>query len=448
MLIGVVGTALRAGANLILLPLVVTHLDPEEQALWWVLIALGNFAFLADLGFGSAIVRVYSYFWAGAQDFKTEGLMPTSTGEPNLDGICRLNTTVRYLFLRLCSGSILLLAVVGTLVLYKPVQELPNSMDGWIAWAIYLMAIWYSIFTSQWFLTLQGINRVREMHMAYVVSSLSYVAVTSILLLLDWGLMGMAVATVVRAFAQRWVGRTAVFRAIPQLRAVSEQPDVTMLKRLWPNAKKFAILSLGSYFIGNTSILVSSQLLGSSVTASLGVTNQLAFFLVAFASLWTSVKWPEITVLRTQQRVDEMSVLFSRRLGLAALTFILGAIAITLIGNDLLELKGAKTRLLPMPYLIFFLVYAGLQMIYVQFGTLALTENVIPFFRISIITGLAVVTLSLLFTPSFGLWGLLSAPFIAEWAYSGWYTIQRGFQGQHFTPIQFLRSVLRLPIKT
>ena len=87
-----------------------------------------------------------------------------------------------------------------------------------------------------------------------------------------------------------------------------------MLKRLWPNAKKFGIMSIGSYCITQGLILIGSQFLPLNILASLGLTQQIGIFLTSIASLWLQVKWPEITILRTQGQLREMSVLFAKRL--------------------------------------------------------------------------------------------------------------------------------------
>jgi hypothetical protein len=82
------------------------------------------------------------------------------------------------------------------------------------------------------------------------------------------------------------------------------------------------------------------------------------------------------------------------------------------------------------------------QIFYVQFGGLALTENVVPFFKISLFTGLGVIVCSLILTPLFGLWGLVAAPFLVEMAGNSWFTVRRGFQGQPLTPRRFALAAL------
>ncbi len=439
------GTAIRLGANILLLPLILLTLSQEEQALWWVFVALGNFSFLADLGFAPAIVRVYNFFWAGADDFETEGLKPATGTEPNYPKIRQLHATVCFLFKRLSLGAVLILAVVGSLLLYKPIQAGGEPGRLWLTWLLYLLFIWFNILSSQWTLALQGINQLREMHRASLFSSLSYLIVAGSLLSNGWGLSAMVVAIGVRGIVLRAIARRAFCKTIPGIQNSDEPAELTILSRLWPNARKFAILALGSYFVTSTSVLISAHFLGPDVTASLGLTVQIGGFIAGFATLWTGVKWSEITILRTQDRSKEMAVLFFRRFLLVLATFSILAVLVVLFGDVILEWKDTKTRLLPTPYLVFFLTYLGLQTFYAQLGNLVLTQNVVPFFKISISTGIGVVILSVLFTWAFGLWGLLLAPFVVEWLYSGWFTTRLGFRSQPLPIRETLKVALRIP---
>jgi len=78
---------------------------------------------------------------------------------------------------------------------------------------------------------------------------------------------------------------------------------------------------------------------------------------------------------------------------------------------------------------------------------LAFTENVVPFFKIAIFTGLGMLALSLIMTRACGLWGMLIAPLIAECVYSAWFTVRRGFRGQCLKPGEFVRAAFSGQIK-
>jgi O-antigen/teichoic acid export membrane protein len=440
---GVFATAVRVGANLFLLPLLLGRMSTAELALWYIFLALGSFANLADFGFGQSISRVYSYLWAGAEDFDAEGLRaPPTNREPNRPRIRQLTATVHFFYWRLSVAATLVLAVVGTVVLMKPTAAVAEPRLAWIAWAGYLLTIGFNLATGWWMLACQGIGRVRELQAAYTWSGLAYVACAAALLSNGWGLLAVVVASALRGVLTRQYCRRVYYAAVPRIATQTEPQSRDILKRLWPNASKFGMISLGAFFLTNGTVLISSNFLDSSITASFGVTAQIGAFLANFATLWLSVKWPYLTMLRTQGRLVEMSVLFARRLAFSLGTFIILAAFVVLVGNPLLAWKGTHTRLLATPALIFYFVYLAQQIFYGQFGSLAFTENVVPFFKIALFTGLWMLALSMVMTWTFGFWGMLAAPLLAETTYSSWYTVKRGFSGQPLTLRQFLRAAL------
>ena len=436
MLAGVLGTGIRVGANLLLVPLVLLKLSAAELASWWVFVALGCFGNLADFGFGSTIPRIYSYLMA-------EGLREAkNAGKPNFAGISRVNATVRSLYLKVSLAAVGLLTIGGTIFLMKPAAESGVPQKIWCFWAVFIVAIGYNLATSHWVLAVQGLNRMRDLQIVYVWGGLSYAACAALLLFCHMGLASMVIATFVKGFIMHGRCRQIYRTIVPRPEHLAK-PDPDIVRKLWPNAYKFGITAVGAYCLTNGGVLICSQLLGKEVTASYGLTAQIGGFLVSFSGLWLAVKWPEIAILRTQGRLEEMAVLFARRLTLVMLSFISLALIVLFAGNALLAWKGTHTRLLAAPYLAFYLIYLAQGIFCVQFGMLAFTENVVPFFKIGLYTGLAVIVSSLILTRFFGLWGLLAAPLIAEALYSTWFTVRRGFQGQPLAPRQFALAAIR-----
>jgi O-antigen/teichoic acid export membrane protein len=443
MFFGIFATGVKVGANLLLLPILLSKLPEADLALWWLFGALGGFANLADFGFGATIARVYSYLWAGAEDFDAEGLRPPPVSrEPNLPRIRQLSATVGYFYWLLAIAATLVIAVIGTFLLRKTVAAVADPRLAWMAWAGQVFLIGYGLGTSRWMLACQGLGRMREVQAAYLFGGLTYVALATVLLLNGWGLLGLLAATFARELIARNYCRWVYHAAVPKVSALHVKPDKEILKRLWPNASKLGVLSIGSFLLSNGSVLISGQLKDVSVTASFGLTAQIGGFLTNFAALWLVVKWPVISMLRIQGRLQEMSILFARRLAFTMGTYVVLATLVVLIGNWLLALKGTHTRLLPAPLLIFYFIYLAQQLFYVQFGALAYSENVVPFFKIGILTGMGMFILSFLMTWAFGLWGMLLAPLIAESAYSSWFTVRRGFRGQPLTARELLKAAV------
>lgn len=442
MLVAMLGTAFRVGANLIILPLILTFLTQEQQAVWWVFLALGDFANLADFGFGQVIQRVYSVLWAGAEDFESVGLKPaTGSREPNLKRIAELNATVRLLYRRIALGGCAILALAGTLYLMKVLAPMPDHRIIWLMWAAYLVVIGFNLGTVHWMFASQGTNRVREMHLALLWSNMAYLLVVSLLLWARLGLVAMIASTALRAFMLRMLARRAYHQVVPRTEGMPSTPNPQMLKRLWPNSWKFGVQALGAYFLVKTPVLICASILGPATTASFGLTSKIGDFVCGLAPLWLIVKWPQLTVLRTQGRLAEMAVLFARRLALSMLTFAGLALLVMLLGNTLLAAKGTSTRLLPLPYQAVFFAYLSLHIFYMNWAMLVMTENTVPFFKISVATGLGMVGVSLILTRLWGLWGLLLSPLLAELACNAWYSIRAGLRCQPLNGRQLIRAV-------
>ncbi len=443
MLAGVLGNGIRVGGNLILIPLVLVELSSSELALWWVFLALGNFGNLADFGFGSTITRIYGYLWAGAEDFDAEGLRMAKTGgSPNFAGISRVNVTVRSLYLKISMVAVSLLAIGGTLFLLRPIGQSGLGANVWWLWVVYVMAIGYNLATSHWALAVEGLNRIRDLQLACVLSGLGYFVCAAVLLVCKMGLASMVIASFVGGWILRWRCRQVYRQVVPEP-AQPVVPDAHIVRKLWPNACKFGILSIGSFCIVNGGVLICSQFLGKEITASFGLTAKLTYFIMGFAGLWLQVKRPEIVILRTQGRLEEMARLFAGRLTLVMASFVGMGLLLFFAGDAVLAWKGSSTHLVPAPILACYLTYWAQQIFSTQFANLCYTENVVPFFKINLFTGLGGMVGSLILTPLFGLWGLVVAPFMVEMAYSSWFTVRRGFQGQPLTPRQFALAAIR-----
>ena len=443
MFFGLLGTAVRVGSNILLLPVALSHLSSAEMSAWWIFLSLGAISNLADFGFAPAITRVYSFLWAGADDFDAEGLRPPPEhGKPNLPRIAQLHGTVAHLYTLLATLVALVLAGGGTFFLWRTGYLAESPRYGWTAWAVFVAVTTLNLKTSYWLMAAQGINRVRDAQMANLLSGLAYLLVGAFLLICGLKLLALAAAVAARALIGRWVCVRAFHQAAQSEKMPPPSVDRSMLKRLWPNAKKLGIMSIGSYCVTQSLILVGSQFLPVETVASLGLTQQIGIFATSIATLWLQVKWPEITILRTKGRLPEMSVLFARRLFLAVASFFFISAFVVLAGNEFLAWKGTHTRLLPFLPLAYYLGYLALQMTYGAFGVLAMTENVIPFHRIAIGTGIATLVLSVVMTSQWQLWGLLLAPLICEIAYSAWFTIRCGFASQPLTIGKFFRGIL------
>ena len=104
------------------------------------------------------------------------------------------------------------------------------------------------------------------------------------------------------------------------------------------------------------------------------------------------------------------------------ITFIIGGLAIAILGNWMLDLIHSETRLLPTDMLCTMLCVYTLGKNHAIAAGFISADNRIPFFIPSLLSGGGTVILLWLFLSIFhwGIWGMILAPGIAQLVYQNW----------------------------
>jgi O-antigen/teichoic acid export membrane protein len=431
------GTLLRVGASVFVLPLVLRKLPPEHLGLWYVFGTLGGFALLLDLGFEATIARTTAYLWAGATRLTAFGFHEEAaiSREPNRALLAELIATLRAYYRRLGLGVLLLLSGGGGAWVWIKTASLPEASSLRAAWFVYAFGSCLNFVSGRWPALLTGIGAMRESQQIAIVALLLYYVAAVAGLLAGFGLWALVIATVAMGVLARELGRRA-FRRAAALPGGIPNPHFfpTIFAALWPNAWRTGLVSLGYFLIVQANTLVCSAFLGLKTTASYGLTFQLVTMLAGLSAVWVQVKLPLINQLRVQSAHAEIACLFARRLRLTVASFAAGAVVIIFAAPVVLAMIGSKTSLLPTAPLAAMLLIQFLEMHHNQYGHLVLSENHNPFLKPALLSGGAVMLLSVALTPRLGVWGLLLSAGTVQAAYSNWWTVLRGIRGLRLTP--------------
>jgi hypothetical protein len=156
---------------------------------------------------------------------------------------------------------------------------------------------------------------------------------------------------------------------------------------------------------------------------------QAVTLLVGISGIWVRVKLPAINHLRAQGMVERIREIFRQRIVFALLTFGAGAVALLLFGSRLLEMLNSQTQLLPTAFLATLLLIQLLEMHHSLYAELVYSENLNPFVTPALISGGAIIILSVLMTPRFGVWGILLASGSVQLCFNNWWPIVRATRG-------------------
>jgi len=413
------------------LPVMLNKLNQEELGFWYVMLALGGIVTFLHLGYGSMVQRSAAYFMAGAQQLVKFGLSERGKdNRPNYAGLKSLVQTMRIFYWAVALIAMISLLLIGTTWLESSILTPANTMEFLAIWYVYLIGGVIYIAGELWYQLLIGINEVRLTQTFFVISLFANYIITIAGLLLGFGLWSVVCGKIVEGLFVRGLGWHFFNKRIgPNLGHLKWCIDWELFCALWPNAWRISLLVIFGYLTVETKRLVTAEFFDLVVVASLGVSLQLARAIKQISSIWVSVKYPVFSQMRVNNDFQRLNQLLMQRLVLSATTFVMFSIGYILLGKLLLEMLNSNTQLLAQSMLVMICLTAFFEMISEVSYQIVLTENRNPFVPVSIITGVLVVSASLILVVPYGIWGILVASLLGQATFSFWYFPYKAWKG-------------------
>ena len=270
-------TAIRAGGNLLVLPLMLHKLSPEDLGLWYVFLSLGGMASLIDFGFYPTMSRVTAYLWAGAQEIHETGVPPVSDAgdsppAPNYRLLADLVKTMQIYYRGIGILITAIMGIFGTAWIVHKAHFLPDARLVLWAWLLFLAGIFVNITSGMWHPLLSGINQVRLNQQVFVCGLIANYLTIVVGLLLGAGLFAPVAGFFLMGAISRAVARLK-FNAFTKAKehAPSARWSSELLRGLWPTAWRTGVVTLGIYATLNLGTIICSVFLGLKAAASYGL---------------------------------------------------------------------------------------------------------------------------------------------------------------------------------
>jgi O-antigen/teichoic acid export membrane protein len=442
-------TVLRVGANVFVLPFVLRKLPSDQLGIWYVFGAIGGLASLLDFGFEQTITRMTSFAWGGATRFVAFGIHQEDAApenpKPNLPLLRDLIATLKAYYFYVGIAVLVLLGVGGSGWIWFKTEGLDTAETLRLAWLVYAAGCCLNFVIGRWPALLTGVGAVREAQQAAILSQLFYYVIVIAGLLAGLGIWALVLGLVGMGFVARHWGKKFFKKKVhlpgglPGMRFHRE-----MFHAVWPNAWRTGMVGIGAFLSLQANTLICSAMLSLKITAAYGLGFQLVNILFGLCGVWVAVKLPLINTLRVQGRNEEIASLFARRMRLTLLSYAAGALAIIYVAPLALHWLGSKTPLISTEQLAVLALIRFLELHQTQYCLLVLSENHNPFLKPSLISGVAIVVVSLVLTPLYGIWGLLFSMGVVQLFFNVWWPVLRALRGLEQKPADyFLHQFLR-----
>ena len=437
-------------SGLILLPLVLRLLTKEEIGFNYIMLSVGGLVNLLDFGFSKQFGRNFSYVFGGAKSLVKTGMLKQNAGNKiNYTLLKDLIHAARLVYGWMALISFILLGVFGTLYVIRITdgfELVDNSI--WI-WGVFVCSVCANIYFKYLNSLVRGKGQIAELYRVEVLGRILQLALNISFLLLEFGLLGVALGNLMYPFFTRYLLFNVFYDA--NTRFELSKIDHSLLRAreiffiIWPTTKKIGLVFVGAYFIGRASVFISGLYLELDMIASFGIMIQLFRYIVSLGSVFFSVQQPKIAALRVHHNNAEILRIFSLSMGVFYVFYILSSVVLINLAPLMLSWMGSSVVLPSSNILVLYAVVLFLENNHSFFSSLIVTKNEVPFVKASLYSGFATLIFSIAwleFFPDYSLLGLVLVPGLVQVSYNNWKWPVFVFREFEISLIDYMKAIL------
>ena len=310
--------------------------------------------------------------------------------------------------------------VGGTFYVYTAIPEESFSRRIIYAWITYSIGVVINFYYGYLGSILQGRGEYSKYNKATIYSRGINFVVGVFLVCNGYGLLGLGVSSLACAFTYRIL--LYRYGAINKYKIsiCTHDRRREIVKILWHNSSRFGVVLLAVFLIWRANTLIATSSLGILESTSYIFAIQIFILINTIASVPFNLYLPKLNALRSHGDNKEIYNTFSVLIVTTLIVYMVAFMAMLIIGNYFLSMLGSSTKLPDSEILIWMGIIFLLEINHGTCANFITTGNKIPFVSSSIITGIAIFTLSICLAPIYGIAGLLFSQGIVQIIYNNW----------------------------
>ena len=421
-----VGIITSMGTNFAILPFLIKYLSSDMLGLWYVYLSIGGIVILFDFGFNPTFARNIAYCWSGAKSLERQGVVFSESQGPNYELLTKVIAICEKLYLRIALVALIILAIPGTLYVFRISGNLFNSTI-LISWFIYVLAVVANLYYGYYATLLRGVGAISDYNKANVIARIIQISTSITLLMLGFGIIGVSLAYLLNGMFIRLISRNKFYSYSNmkcKLKNYTSFEDVelkTIFFNIFSNAKKDGVVFVSNYLAGQCSTLVCSTYLTLSQTGAYSIAVQLATAIATIAAALFTAYLPSFQSLYINNNIEQTKKMLSSSMVIYTVLYWLGFVVLMCVGIPFI--KWIKpSAILESSIIATVFVYEFLYKRHSYYASYISCTNSIPYVTSYIISSIGGLALSIILIRAFDLeiWGLILGQLIIQLAYNNW----------------------------
>ncbi|MGJ0237293.1 hypothetical protein ACQEPB_02075 [Novosphingobium fluoreni] len=343
---------IRMGGLALLLPLVLTRLDTKQVLVWQMLSTITMMVNWTDFGFSPTFSRIIAFARGGGTLRDLYAARPGKANWPVSDeeatrplDLSAVLGTQRSIYRRLIVCAMVVALVFGTGALWKPVRELAQPSDGWLAWAFTAGAALLTLANGANVSVLTGFDRIATARRVEAACGVLQLSSTSIVTLTGGGLVAIVACYSFWLIPMALANRHNVAQlGLDLSEAARRGLDRSIFHVVWPAAWRSGIGILMSTGIIQASGLIYAQIAQAQAAAAYLLALRLFTAISQISQAPFYSRLPAMAHARGKQNFTEVASLAKRGMAMAHWTFVAGALTMTIVAPWALQLIGSSVH--------------------------------------------------------------------------------------------------------
>lgn len=432
---------------IVVLPLVLTRFSAQEIVVWYLMATFLGLQHVIDIGFSPTFSRIITYLVGGVTLDDLRRPSKSGTGILDREDLNRVYSTMSSIYLWLGLAWTLLLLLVGSSALKRPISQVDDSRSAWIAWLVILGVSYISFWGEKYVSYLMGLNQVALLRRWDTIAAIGAIVTSFLVLYLGGGLLALVIGNqswqVLKVVRNGWLARSA---ADGVMRGFSKQPfSRPIFNAVWPSAWRSGVGVLLSYGVIQSSGIIYAQVGSTASIASYLLGMRFMQILTQFSQAPFYSKIPVYSRLYAEGKKEELLQIAQRAMGLSHWAFVVGFLGIEFVVQPLLEIIGSNASF-PPPLLW---TLMGLAFFAERFGAMHIqlysTTNHIVWHIANGVSGVIYLVVSFALLKPLGAYAFPVGVIAGYYGFYAWYAARFSYKEFELKPAVFEKSCSLVP---
>lgn len=321
-----IGTFMSMFANIIMIPIMVYFLDSDMLGLWYVFSSIGAMTALFDFGFSTTFARNITYCWAGADKLYKEKISLVKSQAPNYFLLKNVIAACKNVYFIIAGSAFLLLITLGSYYISFITEKLNGNIH-FIAWIIYVLAIFLNLYYGYYISFLRGIGAIKQVNKNITYARVLQIIITIILLFEGFGIIATCIGYLLYGYIFRFLSKKDFYNYQLLGEKIKEYNIEKNAKKeifniIWHNAWRDGLVSLSNYLNDQAVVIIISLFLTLSQTAIFSLGLQIATAIGVIASIQYTAQQPAIQTAYINKDYKNIRKIMSQIINVLFLLFI------------------------------------------------------------------------------------------------------------------------------